>query len=97
MHKEPNDHQAKKLQQLFAEVNNQATDEEENKAIEEEDFVEVDVLQLPPRREVHQKSRWSPQIYWRSPLLRFSLVIVLLAGIILVAFLLYGDAMMQFF
>lgn len=97
MHKESNDHQAKKLQQLFAEVNNQELAGKKTKAIEEENFVEVDVLQLPPRSEVHQKSRWSPTIYWRSPLFRFSLVVVILVALILVAYLMYGDDMMHFF
>lgn len=94
-----NDHkenQAIKLQQLFAEVTNQeAMNEIEGEHPEE--FVEVDVLQLPPRSEVHNKSKWSMQIKPSSPLVRFIFVIILMLAVIGVLYYVIGEKVILFF
>ncbi|HLR54059.1 MAG TPA: hypothetical protein VK078_04970 [Pseudogracilibacillus sp.] len=90
--------QAEKLQQLFAEVNNQEqTDETKDASINDKEFIEVDVLQLPPRSEVHQTSKWKLHINFRSPWLRFTSVLVLLAVVLFCLYYFLGDYLLVLF
>ncbi len=51
MSNEVEKNQAEKLQQLFEEINNRPLQEKENTEMKvEEEFIEVDVLNLPPRK-----------------------------------------------
>lgn len=90
--------QAEKLQQLFAEVNNQEQDDETKETLtNEKEFIEVDVLQLPPRSEVHQTSKWKLRINFRSPWLRFTSTLVLLAVVLFCLYYFLGDYLLVLF
>lgn len=90
--------QADKLQQLFAEVNNQEQDHDSAvTSSEEKEFIEVDVLQLPPRSEVHQTSKWKLHINFRSPWLRFTSTLVLLAIVLFCMYYFLGDYLLVLF
>jgi hypothetical protein len=95
MHKEQKEIQKEKLQQLFAEVTNQET--EQSGISEPVEFIEIDVLQLPPRSKVHQKAKLSIHVNFHSPVWRFSFVIVLLAIILFFLYYFFGDQIMLLF
>lgn len=98
MHNEKEDNQALKLQQLFSEVNNQDIDKKEEKEKQKEQaLIEIDVLNLPPRSEVHQKTSVRFQMDVRSPIWRFLIVILLVLGGIGVVYYFFGDQMIMFF
>lgn len=96
MSKKEKEDQAAKLQQLFLEVNNQEP-EEEKKKITEEDLIEIDVLNLPPRSEVHQATNVRFHIDFRRPIWSFITTIVLLIIIGCIIYLLFGEQIMEFF
>lgn len=95
MSNEQEDNQAIKLQQLFAEVNNQA--EEVTETTVDKELIEVDVLNLPPRSEVHQKSKLRLRMNVRRPVWRFLLVILILVGIITGVYFMFGEQIILFF
>ena len=98
MHNEKEDNQALKLQQLFSEVNNQDLDKaEEQKEHKEQTLIEIDVLNLPPRSEVHQKTSVRFQMDIRSPIWRFLLVILFILGGIGIVYYFFGDQMIMIF
>ena len=87
-------HQAAKLQELFSEINNHEItnnlDDTENVAPKESNYQDIDILNLPPRSEVHgvkkTKTRWKV----RSPFIRF-LIVLLLVVFLLVGAYFYLD------
>lgn len=83
--------QAEKLQQLFTEITNQenVSKQEKNDVVVEEmtTYKEIDVLNLPPRSEVHKKLKWRLKIRFGAPIVRFSLFVLIL--LIIVALVLY--------
>ena len=89
--------QAAKLEQLFREVSNPELNQTSNEETEAEDFVEVDVLQLPPRSEVHQKSKMSIHFTFRSPVARLILVIILLIAVVALLYGFFGNEIVEFF
>lgn len=95
MSKEQEDNQAEKLQQLFAEINNQPKQPIKKEA--ESELIEVDVLNLPPRSTVHQKSKLSLQMNIQRPLWRFLLVVVLLIAVLIGVYIVFGDDLMELF
>ena len=97
MHEEQRENQAEKLQQLFREVNNPETADHKYKEESTPEFVEVDVLQLPPRSEVHQTAKWSTHINLRSPWVRFSFIVIVLLVILLVVYFFIGEKIIIFF
>lgn len=92
------ENQAEKLSQLFADVVNQS---EENKANETkdtaDDFVEVDVLNLPPRSEVHKTPKRKLYIHLGSPFTRLLTVLVILVIIIGIIYFIAGEQILLFF
>jgi len=93
---EDKEDQAAKLQQLFLEVNNHETDEKKEK-VTEEDLIEIDVLNLPPRSEVHPVTNVRLHIDFRRPIWRFIAIIVLLIIIGCIVYFLFGEQIMEFF
>jgi|SRR5690625_551640 len=96
------ENQAEKLQQLFAEVTNQQREEETKQKENETDetatnYIEVDVLSLPPRSVVHQRPKRKLYIRLKSPLSRLLFVLVLLLIIIGIIYYLAGDQILFFF
>lgn len=97
---ESREHQAEKLMELFQEVSNHAPDNEtmrnETKQGVAEEYIELDVLNLPPRREIHQKSKQRLTIRWREPIVRMFFVLVLLLTILVVLYFTIGDRLIFF-
>lgn len=92
--------QADNLMKLFQEVANHSPDDpiEEQDELDfteqvtenkEQSYVELDLLNLPPRSEVHQKSNSRYSFTLINPFTRLLFVIILVIGII--ALLLYFD------
>jgi hypothetical protein len=103
---ESND-QAKELRELLQEVNNHnveenkhSKDDEQNlfiddEAINQEEYEvkTMDVLNLPPRKEVHSQKKNRTQFKLSRPFIRLTIVAVLLLMVIGLL-LFYGDAVM---
>lgn len=88
MTKEHKDTQADRLQQLFSEISQNEPDEEASEAEVVEEQTEnaeknIDILNLPPRSDVHiSKGRWI-KITFRRPLIRFLFITLILILIII--------------
>lgn len=52
---------------------------------------EVDVLNLPPRKEVHSKNKQRTHIKMSKPLLRFLFVFILLLGVLIGVYFVWGE------
>ena len=89
MHDEHKDTQAAKLEQLFLEVTNQESQLKEQEE-PSEDYIEIDVLQLPPRSEVHKGKKSGLHLSFRSPVVRLMAVIIILLGLMVVIKFLWG-------
>lgn len=96
MSNEQKEGQAAKLQQLFSEVNNQPIEEKKEKVTEEQ-LIEVDVLNLPPRSQVHQSTNMSLRLDINRPLWRFLTVIIVLLIIASLVYFLFGEQVIDFF
>jgi len=87
--------QAEKLQQLFTEITKQEkiTKQEENDVFIEESmtYKEIDVLNLPPRSEVHKKSKWRFNIRFHAPIVRFSFFVLIFILILAIVLFFYFD------
>lgn len=97
-------HQADKLMELFQEVANHNLEdfdkpetEHEDPQTENEVYVELDILNLPPRREVHRikKSKYSITFTW--PVVRFVFVIIFLIAIVLLFYFNNSEQIISFF
>lgn len=96
MSNEQKEDQAAKLQQLFSEVNNQQVEVKKEK-VTEEHLIEVDVLNLPPRSEVHQSTSMSLRLDINRPLWRFITVVIVLIIIASLVYFIFGENMIEFF
>src|SRR5690625_2752379 len=96
MSNEEKDDQADKLERLFQEINNKQTDVTKEK-VTEENLIEVDVLNLPPRSEIHQKTNMRFHIDIHRPFWRFFFVVILLLVIISIVYFSFGDQIIDFF
>lgn len=95
---ENEENQAEKLQQLFAEVTNQPKEKEDDKEKEATtSYIEVDVLNLPPRSEVHQKPKRKFYVNLKSPFVRLLLVLFILLIIISLIYYVAGEQIILFF
>lgn len=87
--------QAEKLQQLFTEITDQEKimKQEENDIYVEETvtYKEIDVLNLPPRSEVHKKSKWHFKVRFSAPIVRFSFFVLIVILIIAIVLSFYFD------
>lgn len=88
--------QAEKLQQLFSEINDPKL-EEKKASKQETEFIEIDVLNLPPRSEIHKNTMIRYKINLRRPLWRFLFVLICLFVIIGVVYYMYGEQIILFF
>lgn len=94
--KELDEKQAKELQQLFAEIANDQT-EEEKSGSEQEELVEIDVLNLPPRSEVHVSPERRLTLNFKKPYVRFTVVILLLLVLIAIIYVVFGEQIILYF
>jgi|SRR5690625_753698 len=90
---EHEENQAEKLQQLFAEVTNQPNNNKNREEDKEENanLIEVDVLNLPPRSEVHQQPKRKLYIRFKSPLTRLLIILLLLFVTIGIIYYIAGE------
>lgn len=93
-------HQADQLMKLFQEVANHQPDSleeedliEKDETEEQEEYIELDILNLPPRREVHGARKKPMSFSFTSPFVRLSLVIIVL---LIVVFILYYFGALDF-
>lgn len=88
------ENQEEALRFLLDEVQ-QGEKEEKNQvaAIDETEVQkrEVDVLNLPPRKEVHSKNKQRTHIKMSKPLLRFLFVFILLLGVLIGVYFVWGE------
>ncbi len=71
--------QAHVLRQLMKEIGNE-TKHHENDLYER---VKIDVLHLPPRKEIHGRNKTRFRLTWKMPFIRFTFVIILLIIIVI--------------
>ncbi|PAV29522.1 hypothetical protein CIL05_11700 [Virgibacillus profundi] len=99
------ENQATELRKLLDEVQQgekevqeqQITEAEAESEAEMEQVRDIDILNLPPRKEVHGKMLKRTHIKISIPLLRLLFVIILLLGIGVGAYYFYGEEMIDMF
>src|SRR5699024_2544982 len=89
MRDEHQDNQATKLEQLFLEVSNPELSEENLAENEHDELIEVDVLQLAPRSEVHKYNQSNVHLSFHATIWRIVLVIIFIILICCGMFILY--------
>ncbi|WP_404452875.1 hypothetical protein LG329_01780 [Virgibacillus necropolis] len=101
--------QANELRKLFNEVQGNETSilpvENTDEKIEDDDYVSenasisgtrnIDILNLPPRREVHGNKKKRTQIKVSRPFVRLSVVIIAIIAIILAIYYVWGEELIQ--
>lgn len=93
-------HQADKLMELFQEVANHQPDDKEPMEDEEmkrDEYVELDVLNLPPRREVHGNKKGKYSFSLARPSVRLFVVIVFVIAILCLVYSFNREALLTFF
>lgn len=88
---EKNIDQAKELKQLFEEVESNQGYQRSKK---EDEQIKIDILNLPPRKEVHNQKQFFLRINFNRAFMRFLFVIFLLA--IIIYLLLYKNTYIIF-
>lgn len=96
MRKEAADHnnQAEQLQKIFDELQQNTVESEEisnEPAVDDDSMPKIDVLNLPPRKEVHSNENVRIRFSISRPFLRFLTVIILIVAIIFGAYFIWGD------
>lgn len=100
------DDQAAELRKLFNEVQGISTNdlkeeqkpEAETKIESNESFEsnrKIDILDLPPRKEVHSNSKNRTKLKMSRPFLRFSIFILILILVIFAVFYVWGNELIQ--
>jgi hypothetical protein len=91
------DDQAKELRSILNELHSQSDDNSDERIeVEHEDEQkEINVLDLPPRKEVHGQKKRRAHVKLSKPLIRLVVVAVLLI-IILIMLLYFGDGIVTF-
>ncbi|WP_163969882.1 hypothetical protein [Oceanobacillus halotolerans] len=84
--------QAQTLRELFEEVSDTQTkgkvdQSKRNKNVGNDD--DVDILTLPPRKEVHHTSKQRLKLKWRKPYIRLFFVMIVMTAIVLAYLLMY--------
>ncbi|TQS74438.1 hypothetical protein DX933_10835 [Ornithinibacillus gellani] len=91
--------QADELRKLLDEVQQSANDEKESEQIKEETEPtysrEIDILNLPPRREVHGNNNSKARMTFNRPLFRLIIVLLLVIGFTAGLFYFYGDEILN--
>ncbi len=70
------------LQQIINEVNDKTKHHEEQEQRDENVYEDIDVLNLPPRKEIHSQKKSILRVTFKRPFLRFLFVIILMTVII---------------
>jgi len=77
--------QAEQLKQLFNDLNQHEQQQINNKSdfLGNDDVQKIDILNLPPRKTIHDKKKNKFKIRLKRPFLRFLFVIICLIAIII--------------
>jgi len=94
--KQNNRNQVANLEKLLAEINENPQKNEENQVLPGND-VTIDVLNLPPRKKVHQSAKRKIIINLKHPFYRFSIVILLVIAIIFFVYYIVGEQIIILF
>lgn len=86
--------QATQLKKLFEEV--QQVDNETQpitEKVQDDSFFEreMDVLNLPPRKEVHSRNPSRAKLKLNAPFIRFIFVVIILIGVVSGAYFVWGE------
>lgn len=82
------------LQELFEEVQ-QNQDSDDKEFIEKTSQPKIDVLNLPPRKEIHKDNKQRVKFKISTPLIRFILVITALIIILASSYYFWGDDLLS--
>src|SRR5690625_1065823 len=86
-----NDHnQVSNLEKILAEINENPQIKEQTQILPGNDM-EIDVLNLPPRKIVHQSAKRRLIINLKHPFYRLSTVIILIIAIIFIVYYIVGE------
>lgn len=91
-----NQSQVANLEKLLAEINKNPQINEPSQELPGND-VEIDVLNLPPRKNVHQSARRKLIINLKHPFYRFSIVIILIIAIVFFIYYIVGEQIIILF
>src|SRR5690625_219297 len=100
MSENTNEHndQAEQLKQIFDELQQNKVKSDElpnvNRQTDNDSIPKIDVLNLPPRKEVHDHNKVRTRLSMSRPFLRFLSVIILIVAIILSAYFIWGEELM---
>ncbi|OZU90083.1 hypothetical protein CIL03_02790 [Virgibacillus indicus] len=98
---EQHEDQAAELRKLLDEVQQGEKEAAVKKPVESHDEAEqqrdIDILNLPPRKEVHGNTRNMTHIKISLPLIRFLAVILILLIIVMGAYYFYGEEINELF
>lgn len=94
--------QADRLMELFQEISandhtKQTLLEEKETTTFEDTMIELDVLKLPPRKEVHETKRQPYTFRITMPMLRFSFIVLLAISYLTYLYVSLGDGIISFF
>jgi hypothetical protein len=92
--------QADELRRIFVELENSVEPMEPNAREETEDHYkgdEMDLLNLPPRKEVHDQNLKRPKLKMSMSLFRLTIVVIFLFCILAGVYFIWQDEIMLFF
>jgi hypothetical protein len=89
--------QAEELRRLVYDVEHDREEESIHTAGEEKETREIDILNLPPRKEVHGKKQNPVKLKTSTSFKRLLLVAVILIIVLWSIYFLYGDNLIQIF
>lgn len=87
--------QATELKKLFQDIASQDHDSEDVMPPFEEHQQEMDVLNLPPRKEVHGRKGSRAKLKFSAPLIRFILVMMIIMGLLVFSYVMWGQELIQ--
>lgn len=86
--------QAEQLKQIFDELQQNAPDSEQlsnELDVDDRSIPKIDVLNLPPRKEIHRDNDVRTRLSISGPFVRFLSIIILIIIIVFGAYFLWGD------
>lgn len=78
--------QAEALRQQLAEINQQNPTEESTKSFNTRDDQEIDILNLPPRSQIHQEDKFKLRMKMSGSFLRLITILIFVILILLLSF-----------
>jgi len=89
--------QAEELRRLVYDVEHDKGEESEHISEPDMETREIDILNLPPRKEIHGKKQGRVKLKTSTSFKRFLFVIIILIIVLWSIYYLYGDELMQMF